>query len=224
MKHPDRKESRFPAFKERLRELQGDMSNTTFADFLGMSRQTIGFYLNGDRIPDILGLEQIARKCNVSTDWLLGISDAKAQDGDIRQACNFTGLAEHAVINLNMKKALSGGIENCCIRLINEIASDRGGFSDLVWKSGVSALRASQLTETRSPGEMNAAMVADVVCRQEDIFNGMIKVPAKDAAILYENAAVEYMASIVRDVIQEHNKEYLSLIKDPDEAKNETDS
>ena len=52
---------RFPVFSERLRELQGDRSSVEFAAFLGMSRQTIGFYLNGDRIPDILALRQPCR-------------------------------------------------------------------------------------------------------------------------------------------------------------------
>lgn len=72
---------RFPVFSERLRELQGDRSSVEFAAFLGMSRQTIGFYLNGDRIPDILALRQIAERCNVSADWLLGLSDIKAFPG-----------------------------------------------------------------------------------------------------------------------------------------------
>lgn len=72
---------RFPVFSERLRELQGDRSNVEFAAFLGMSRQTIGFYLNGDRIPDILALRQIAEHCSVSADWLLGLSDIKAFPG-----------------------------------------------------------------------------------------------------------------------------------------------
>ena len=80
MKHPQDR-YRFPDFRARLRELQGDRSNVEFAAFLGMSRQTIGFYLNGDRIPDILALRQIAERCNVSADWLLGLSDIKAFPG-----------------------------------------------------------------------------------------------------------------------------------------------
>ena len=72
---------RFPVFSERLRELQGDRSSVEFAAFLGMSRQTIGFYLNGDRIPDILALRQIAERCSVPADWLLGLSDIKAFPG-----------------------------------------------------------------------------------------------------------------------------------------------
>ena len=101
MEHIKEKKDRFPIFKERFRELQGEMSNTEFADFLGMSRQTVGFYLNGNRVPDIIGLEQISSKCNVSADWLLGLSAVKSLDTDCKSVCNYTGLSEESVFKLN---------------------------------------------------------------------------------------------------------------------------
>lgn len=100
MEHIKEKKDRFPIFKERFRELQCEMSNTEFADFLGMSRQTVGFYLNGNRVPDIIGLEQIARKCNVSADWLIGLSNVKSFDGDVKSASNYLELSEDAVLSL----------------------------------------------------------------------------------------------------------------------------
>lgn len=71
----ERKNERLPIFTERFRELQGEQSNTEFSDFLGISRQSVGFYLNGDRVPDAITLVKIAEKCKVSTDWLLGLDD-----------------------------------------------------------------------------------------------------------------------------------------------------
>lgn len=68
-----RADARFPEFRERLLELQGDRSNVAFAEFLGLSRATMGFYLAGERIPDALGIRDISQKCGVSADWLLGI-------------------------------------------------------------------------------------------------------------------------------------------------------
>ncbi len=77
MKRNIARNDRMPIFTERFRELQGERSNTEFADFLGISRQTVGFYCNGDRIPDAYMLRCIAEKCNVSADWLLGLSDIR---------------------------------------------------------------------------------------------------------------------------------------------------
>lgn len=92
----ERKENRLPIFTKRFRELQGELSNTEFAEFLGLSRQTVGFYCNGDRLPDVITLLQIAKKCGVSTDWLLGSSDIKSYNAQPRIACELTGLSEAA--------------------------------------------------------------------------------------------------------------------------------
>lgn len=78
MKQTNEKPNRFPVLKERLNILLGDMSTKDFAGKVGITRQTMGFYLNGDRIPDSLTLAQICRNCNVSADWLLGFSEDPA--------------------------------------------------------------------------------------------------------------------------------------------------
>ena len=93
----ERKGNRLPIFTKRFRELQDKRSNTDFADFLGLSRQTVGFYCNGDRLPDVITLIQIAEICNVSTDYLLGVTDIKSTDVDIQKACGITGLSEDAI-------------------------------------------------------------------------------------------------------------------------------
>lgn len=69
---------RIPVLRERLLKLQGEMSITEFADMLGLTRQTVGYYINGDRIPDSEKLLQICKRCDVSADYLLGLtSDPK---------------------------------------------------------------------------------------------------------------------------------------------------
>lgn len=75
MKHGNERKDRFPIFRERLNILLGDMSTTDFADKVDVSRQTMGFYLNGERIPDSLTLARICRECNVTADWLLGLTN-----------------------------------------------------------------------------------------------------------------------------------------------------
>ena len=96
------KEQRLPVFAERFRELQREMSNTEFATHLGMSRQTVGFYLNGDRIPDALSLRQIAERCSVSTDWLLGLTSTATLDQNEQTICDYTGLTLESVRTLHL--------------------------------------------------------------------------------------------------------------------------
>lgn len=125
----ERKNERLPIFTERFRELQGDRSNTEFAEFLEISRQTVGFYCNGDRVPDALTLIKIAEKCNVSADWLLGLSKERSSDIKIQGICKKTGLsgtAVHILENESLKK--SPPKENW-VDILNDILTDISGFS-----------------------------------------------------------------------------------------------
>lgn len=97
----ERKENRLPVFTRRFRELQGERSNTEFADFLGLSRQTVGFYCNGDRLPDVITLMQIAERCNVSTDYLLGLTDVHTSDMNVKAICEYIGLNESTIFKLH---------------------------------------------------------------------------------------------------------------------------
>ena len=67
-------------FKARFNQLRDGMTQGKFAEFLGISRPTVGFYENGDRIPDAFGVRNIADKCGVPADWLLALSDFKNSD------------------------------------------------------------------------------------------------------------------------------------------------
>lgn len=66
---------RFNILSNRLRKLRGDKTQIEFAKVVGLSRVTVGYYENGDRIPDSLKLRKIAERCNVSADYLLGLTN-----------------------------------------------------------------------------------------------------------------------------------------------------
>lgn len=106
MKSNEKKDPRFPVFRERFNALLEGRSVTEFAEFLGMSRQTVGFYLNGDRIPDALTLRDIAEKCMVSADWLLGLSEYSNRDCQTWTA-ETLGLTQDAAAGIFATKALA---------------------------------------------------------------------------------------------------------------------
>ena len=90
------KEPRMPIFMERFSELrkEREMSQGAFAEFLDIARPTVGFYENGDRIPDAETLVKISQKCEVPTDWLLGISNIRRYENvDISSL----GLSDEAI-------------------------------------------------------------------------------------------------------------------------------
>jgi DNA-binding XRE family transcriptional regulator len=90
-------------FMIRFNQLRGDRSQAAFGKLLGLSAATIGFYENGERLPNAADLLRIATVCGVSTDWLLGLSDVKNPDATLQGVCAYTGLDEGAVELLHNK-------------------------------------------------------------------------------------------------------------------------
>lgn len=208
------KENRFPIFQKRFRELQEEMSNTEFADFLGMSRQTVGFYLNGNRIPDILGLEQIARKCNVSADWLIGISNAKSLDIDCKNICRYTGLSEESVIKLNKASMQKDGpniISMFFDRLLSgaifRFQRDAIHYAAIVIQGGEKRKRPGAEKRSKDqPPEL------DSILNQVKVHGQIVEILADDAMRVYRDSATRRIEGISRVVIDDYTEKLIEYI------------
>jgi transcriptional regulator with XRE-family HTH domain len=84
-------------FRERFTELVGNSTQEEVAQKVNTSRQNVGNWLNGKSRPDIFALSEIATGFNVSTDYLLGLTDIKSADTEIQGICSYTGLSEKAL-------------------------------------------------------------------------------------------------------------------------------
>lgn len=102
------KDKKMPLFAARFGELRGDRTQAEFAEFLGISRPTVGFYENGERIPDALVLRQIAERCGVTADYLVGLSDNRVPENE--GVGHITGLSDEAVENLAFLKDLAADV------------------------------------------------------------------------------------------------------------------
>lgn len=65
-------------FGDRLQQFRKQMRYTQkeFADILGIPQSTLSSYENKHNTPTLENLVSIASKCNVSLDWLCGVSDS----------------------------------------------------------------------------------------------------------------------------------------------------
>lgn len=84
---------------KKLREASG-VNQAQLAEELGVSRGSISFYENGDRIPDIEFLFRMAKHFNVSSDWLLGLTDIQNPDTNISFALQCLGLSDSSAKTL----------------------------------------------------------------------------------------------------------------------------
>lgn len=112
------KAARVPVFQERIRELRGDMTQGQFAEKIGVSRPTIGLYESGARIPDAEVLRDISEKCDVSADWLLGLTDTRSPNATIQDFCRCSGLSERSVLALKQSTRYKDEISRIIVSLL----------------------------------------------------------------------------------------------------------
>lgn len=90
-------------FPTRLRELIKD-NNTTQEELTAVlnvkTRQSVTGYIDGSTLPTIDKVVALADYFNVSADYLLGRTDPKTADPDLRFVCEYTGLSEKAINKL----------------------------------------------------------------------------------------------------------------------------
>lgn len=91
-------------FAVRLRELikATGKKQQEIADNIGISRQALNKWVNGETVPDIFSAAKIADLFNVSTDYLTGRTGTKSVNPEIQAACEVTGLSEHTLRHLAM--------------------------------------------------------------------------------------------------------------------------
>lgn len=87
---------------KRIRKARGKKSQDVFAAELSISRGALSFYENGERLPDAEIIYKICECCNVSAGYLLGFTDNATTDTDLQAVCDYTGLSEEAVSELNL--------------------------------------------------------------------------------------------------------------------------
>ena len=85
-------------FGKRLKELRKANGYTIeeFAELVGISRSSLGYYENTDRLPDVEVLSRIADALNVSADYLIGRTNTAALKGKMKTVCELTGLSDEA--------------------------------------------------------------------------------------------------------------------------------
>lgn len=130
--------NRLETFRARFNQLRGDRSQEAFAKFLGISRPTVGFYENGQRLPDALVLRQIAEKCQVSADYLLGLAACKEPSNEeIHKKLGLSENAIEALIRVNDKtvKTNIGGTENYLLDSLNLLLENEERYNLLSYLS-----------------------------------------------------------------------------------------
>lgn len=88
---------------KRIKKLRQEknIKQKEIAQELSCMREVVSYYENGQRNISVTALIKLAKLFNVSSDYLLGLSDVKSTDTNIKSICDYTGLSETAINNLH---------------------------------------------------------------------------------------------------------------------------
>lgn len=86
-------------FRKKLKELFGNETQAAIAKKLNLTQSRISEFLTGKnfKMPTLEQLITIADKYEVSVDWLLGFSEVKTDNTEIRELCDELGLDERVI-------------------------------------------------------------------------------------------------------------------------------
>lgn len=90
------------AFGVKIIELRKEsgLSQAKLAEMAGVTQQTLSRYEKGERQASLDFVITVADIFRVSADYLLGLSDVKSTEQDIKTACKVLGLSQKAVENI----------------------------------------------------------------------------------------------------------------------------
>lgn len=102
-----------------LRERAG-LNQSQLADKLDVSRGSISFYENKDRIPDVVFLYKVSEYFGVSTDWLLGLHESPSMSVEDQAITERLGLSALSIDILEQVHSYSNELADVLNLLIEE--------------------------------------------------------------------------------------------------------
>lgn len=126
----------YDPFPSRLRDLirERDVRQEDLITALGVStRQSVTGYTDGSTLPTPDKIVALANFFCVSTDYLLGVTDSRSTDTELRAICDYTGLTDAAV------EALHSGLgfptqnyRKAGYHLLNKLLSSESGIGNVL--------------------------------------------------------------------------------------------
>lgn len=111
---------------ERINTLLGvkHKKQKELANYLGVTDNTISYFCSGKRTPNTAQIGRIADFFNVSADYLLGRSEAKTTDKDLKFVCEYTGLSEESIIKFLQSDS---ALHSRMVDFLNVLAKSKAG-------------------------------------------------------------------------------------------------
>ena len=111
-------------FASRFRELCKATDQNTLSYIFGVTKNTFRQWMGGYSTPTVAKLIKLSEYFDVSTDYLLGLSNIMTKDESIETACKVTGLTESTI---NILKSEKNDNATSYVEVINILLEDQRG-------------------------------------------------------------------------------------------------
>lgn len=199
-------------FPSRLREVMetNGVGQKDLAEALGISRQAVGYYINGATNPNCEQVAIIAKALNVSSDYLLGLTEVPTVDTTTRAICDATGLSKNSVDNIRKLQQMK---ENNSSVALNDALDSLLSNGELLvfWAQSVARL----MDKWQSADEANVLLeqeMSDEASRLRSLFGNSVFVTYGKSAdhfgmaaagLLFNNILENVRSEIYRKKVQE---------------------
>lgn len=212
-------------FPRRLREVMQEKGETQqiVGDAIGKTRQAVGYYADGSSSPDWETIVKIAKHFGVSTDYLLGLTDQPTLNTEIRAICDYTGLSERSIQELNYcKSVFKEHVTNIIADLIDAILRSVliRHFYRLAWKSAITHVSEQRVhssncfdfrAEEQKVNDELWASAHDFGLTEENQF---AKIPHADASRFYRKEATLRIERIADRVVREYSEKVAEALSE----------
>ena len=193
-------------FGKRLRELRKENGYTIeqFADMVGISKSTLGYYENDKRMPDIEILARISNVLNVNADYLIGRTNTTAQKGKMKTVCEFTGLSDSAAEFLaQLVKDKDYEKLSVINHLFQELCEDYSFYC-----------------HEKNGGEEAASSILGALfyyfekcCYSENAWEEFVDIGAEERNRVLRTAYKQYLLDLVTEAVKNSAKDYAEYIE-----------
>lgn len=181
------------------------MKQKDLAEILRKDRAQITKMENGTKFVDTDTLKELAKIFNVSTDYLLGLTETETPNTDIISMSNLTGLTEKAIANLiHLNKYHNGYLLSTINYLLEQETIYPDAYYSLINEENIINPTETELIKYKELGESFKDWKKNNFIKVISAINNYLNLEIKDGKLYMFNPTIENTNNIYVDSFYEY--------------------
>lgn len=203
------------AFADRLSDLIQEKKSTgmcheEICEQVGVASGAMSEWASDNKTANIESLYKLSTYFGVSADWLLGISETRSTDKEIKNACEHTGLSENAVSFLHKAYVNNDTLSKSIVAIIDAIILDESENHNLNYEISLALNSAKYCKVIKGPHGEDLLLPSKIAREKHEAIEnnanqfGMSVFPPDIAAKYYIKMAENDISQIVKKALTDY--------------------